>query len=210
MNTTPNVALIDYGAGNQASVARAFKYIGANVFVLSRPQSMQKYSHIVLPGVGSFKSSIKKIRELNWDECLIDIAKSGKPLLGICLGMQLLFTEGYEDGFSFGLDIIPGEVNSFSFDPKIFKLSIPHVGFDTVKVKNDSMLFKNFSETLDFYFTHSYRAICSDKYTASETIYGENFVSTVEKDNVVGTQFHPEKSQKNGLNLLKNFLNNYK
>ena len=104
--TEPNVAIVDYGAGNQVSVAKAFEYLGANVSILSNPESMDRFSHIVLPGVGSFNRSINFMRELNWDQSLIEIAKQGKPLLGICLGMQLLFSIGSEDGISQGLNII--------------------------------------------------------------------------------------------------------
>ena len=206
MKLKPNVAIVDYGAGNQVSVAKAFEYLGANVSILSNPESMDRFSHIVLPGVGSFNRSINFMRELNWDQSLIEIAKQGKPLLGICLGMQLLFSIGSEDGISQGLNIIPGEVNRFSFDTKVEGLSIPHVGFDTVYLNLNSKLFKNLSKEMDFYFTHSYIANCPDRYIVGETFHGENFVSAVENQNVAGTQFHPEKSQKNGLKVLENFL----
>ena len=209
MNTKPNVAIIDYGAGNQESVKKAFEYVGANAHVIKSPESMKMFSHIVLPGVGSFFRSINYMKELAWDKCLIDSAKSGKPILGICLGMQLLFSKGNEDGISLGLDIIPGEVKRFSFDQSLERLTIPHVGFDTVYFKNDSLLFKNLPKKLDFYFTHSYIAKCDDSYVSGETIHGERFVSAVEHENVIGTQFHPEKSQSNGLKVLKNFLNNF-
>tara|TARA_B100001057_G_C22576466_1_gene843258 strand:- start:174 stop:809 length:636 start_codon:yes stop_codon:yes gene_type:complete len=209
MNSKPNVAIIDYGAGNQESVKKAFEYIGAKAHVIKRPESMKRFSHIVLPGVGSFYRSINYMRELDWDECIIDNAKSGKPILGICLGMQLLLSKGTEDGISFGLDIVPGEVKRFSFDPSLERLTIPHVGFDTVYLKNNSLLFKNLPNELDFYFTHSYIANCVDSYVSGETIHGERFVSAIEKENVVGTQFHPEKSQSNGLKVLKNFLDNF-
>ena len=209
MISKPNVAIIDYGAGNQESVKKAFEYIGAKAYVIKTPESMNRFSHIVLPGVGSFYRSINYMRKLGWDKCLIDNAESGKPILGICLGMQLLFSKGTEDGISLGLDMIPGEVGRFSFDPSLERLTIPHVGFDTVYLKNNSLLFKNLSKELDFYFTHSYIANCVDSYVSGETIHGQRFVSAVENKNVVGTQFHPEKSQSNGLKVLKNFLNNF-
>ena len=143
MNSKPNVAIIDYGAGNQESVKKAFEFVDANAQVIKNPESLRRFSHIVLPGVGSFYRSINHMRELAWDECLIDNAKSGKPILGICLGMQLLLSKGTEDGISLGLDMIPGEVKRFSFDPILEKLNIPHVGFDTVYFKRNSLLFKN-------------------------------------------------------------------
>ena len=206
MKLKPKVAIVDYGAGNNASVAKAFEYLGANVDIINNPKSMHCFSHIVLPGVGSFNRSINFMRELNWDQCLIEIAKEGKPLLGICLGMQLLFSLGSEDGISQGLNIIPGEVNKFSFDTEVEGLSIPHVGFDTVYLNLNSKLFKNLSKELDFYFTHSYIAKCQEMYIVGETFHGEKFVSAVENQNVAGTQFHPEKSQINGLKVLENFL----
>ena len=209
MNSKPKVALIDYGAGNQTSVLKAFEYIGADVNILKNPQSMRDYSHIVLPGVGSFYRSINLIRKLNWDECILNLAKEGKPLLGICLGMQLLFTKGTEDGDSLGLDLIPGEVNHFSLNANLKGLRLPHVGFDSVYINNESLLFKNLPSNLDFYFTHSYTANCKDSFIISKTVHGKKFASAVENGNVLGTQFHPEKSQINGLNLLKNFLNYY-
>ena len=207
MNSIPNIAIIDYGAGNQLSVIRAFEYLGAKVSVLNNPNSMKDFSHVVLPGVGSFYRSVKLMKELNWDECLLDLVNSGKPLLGICLGMQLLFSKGTEDGDARGLNIIPGEVNHFLSKNNLINIQVPHVGFDTVNVMNDSLLFKDLSDKSDFYFTHSYIVSCPSEFVTGKTFHGKNFVSAVEQQNVVGTQFHPEKSQINGLNLLKNFIN---
>ena len=207
MKSQTFVGILDYGAGNHSSVVKSFEYLEAKVEIISNPKNIKYCSHIVLPGVGSFFKVINLIKKYEWDSHIKEFQKEGKPILGICLGMQMLFTRSSEDGESKGLDLIPGDIDRFSFDTSINKLRIPHVGFNTVTISKESFLFKNLSNELDFYFTHSYRAICADNFISGKAEYGEEFAAAVEKGCVFGTQFHPEKSQINGLNLLKNFLN---
>jgi glutamine amidotransferase len=156
-----------------------------------------------LPGVGSFSSAMDSIRRVNIDECLTEeVLVKEKPILGICLGMQLMCKSSTEDSFSHGLGFIKGVVSEFSQS----SLKIPHIGFNQVKVNNDSRLFKGINNLSDFYFVHSFRMADNINISHSTCIYNDEFIASYEQDNIAGVQFHPELSQTNGLKLLKNFI----
>ncbi len=203
------VVIIDYGVGNIASVEKACKYIGRNV-VLSRDASViKKASHIILPGVGAFKDAICALKESSLDSLIKSVIVDNTPILGICLGMQVLASVGYEDGEFEGLSIIENSTVS-RFDESKFntteKLKIPHIGWNGVHVvPNACPLFNDISEDSMFYFVHSYHINVSDEYVLTTTDYGYTFTSAVCKGNVYGVQFHPEKSSDVGLKLIENF-----
>lgn len=195
------IAIVDYGMGNLRSVQKAFEYLGIDARIGSDRALLADASHIVLPGVGAFADAAEALRRAGLDEELKRQIASGKPFLGICLGMQLLFDRSFEDGEHEGLSLVPGEV--VRFDVK--DLKVPHIGWNTVRVVKETPLFKG-AEDLCFYFVHSYHA-ASVAPDCVETVceYGYEFVSSVNRGNVFGVQFHPEKSGEAGLELLKNF-----
>ena len=202
-----SVAIIDYGVGNIRSVYNAFRYCDPSIEIdiVSNPECLSKYSKIILPGVGAFQDAMKKIIAAGFDEAIIREATNGKHILGICLGMQLLGTCSFEFGKFNGLNIIEGEVHSFEFVG--MDLKNPHVGWNSVHYNLEDVLFKEVQNDSDFYFLHSYYFVPKNSnYALCCTDYGINFASVIKKDNVYGVQFHPEKSQKAGLHLLKNFL----
>ena len=204
------VGIIDYGAGNLRSVCQAIKYLNLDSAVVSDSTTLSNYSHLILPGVGSFRRAMLALKKKDLHHAIPEIVKSGTPILGICLGMQLLASRGSEDGETLGLGLIHGDVDRFSFDPTSIGLKIPHVGFNTVNAKSDSRLFHGLQSGVDFYFTHSYRLLCRyDNDVSSTAFHGEQFVASLVQGVVAGTQFHPEKSQANGLRLLSNFLYNF-
>jgi imidazole glycerol-phosphate synthase subunit HisH len=200
------VTIIDYGMGNIGSLTNAFNYLGAKVKVSSEPDKIEKSSIVILPGVGSFHKAMKIIKKNSIDCAIKNIISKGNYLLCICLGMQLLASESVEDKFTKGLGIIPNKVKKFTL--KETKNKIPHVGFNQVFFEKKNKLFKGLSSGTDFYFVHSHR-ILPEKLTGdiAKTNYGVNFISSFVKDNIYATQFHPEKSQSNGIKLLDNFLN---
>ncbi len=198
------VAVIDYGAGNIGSLINSLRYLNVKPVVISEP-SKTNYSHIILPGVGSFGKLSKNLRKSNLNEYIYENLKKGNNLLGICVGMQLIFQESEESSGEKGLGIIEGKLE------KIFhtetKMPLPHVGFSKV-INSNSKLFKNIHENPYFYFIHSYclkKAPEKSNYCITE--YVNKFISFFEKDNIFGSQFHPEKSHKTGLKLIQNFLN---
>jgi len=201
-----SVMIIDYGMGNLKSVKRAFEECGASVFVSDDPKDLKEASHIVLPGVGSFADAMKYIREKNWiEEIKKAVSEDGIPLLGICLGMQLLASKGYENGENDGLGLIKGEVKRFI--PVSEEVRIPHVGWNEIEKQQEDPLLNDIPNGTDFYFVHSYYFDAEDeKDVLAKTPYNGGFSSIVRNGNVMGTQFHPEKSQKYGFQLIKNFL----
>lgn len=204
-----HVAVIDYGAGNLKSVVHAFNYLGAEVSIVNSPNS-NIYSHIILPGVGSFRRAMQLLRSSRLDDYIKEQSSRNTPILGICLGMQLLASRSSEDGETLGLNLISGDVDKFSFNPHECGLKIPHVGFSSISTFTESRLFLNMRQTVDFYFTHSYRLKCCKlTYASASAWHGEDFVPAIEYQSIAGTQFHPEKSQQNGLSLLNNFLENF-
>jgi glutamine amidotransferase len=200
------VAIIDYHMGNLASVRNALAKIGAASEVVSDPDAVKGYDKILLPGVGAFGDAMAHLRQNGMDEAVKAHAESGKPLLGICLGMQLLFEKSHEFGEHEGLGLIPGEV--VPFEPARFDAphKIPHMGWNALRQKGESPLFEGLRESFYLYFVHSYHAVCDPVYAIGETLYGYPFVSAVQKERVFGIQPHPEKSHDNGLRILKNFV----
>ena len=199
------IAIVDYGVGNLFSLNCSLAAIGAEVTVTSDPAVLEKADHILLPGVGAFEDAARKLRQDGLDQVLIHLAKQGKPLLGICLGMQLLFDKSYEYGEHAGLGLIPGEVVPMAGSiPE--NLKIPHIGWNSLhKVQNHPLL-QNIREGDCVYFVHSYYADrCQDAVIATAE-YGKDLTAAVAHRNVYGCQFHPEKSGPVGLAILKAFL----
>ena len=201
------VLVIDYGMSNLGSIRQALEQCGAQVFVSSKPVELKTATHIILPGVGAYKDGMDNLKKFGWLEALQKVVLKDKvPLLGICLGMQLLADKGEEGGITQGLGFVPGEVRKFV--PTKPEERIPHVGWNEVYPKGDNPLFAGIPAGTDFYFVHSYHSIPKNKENIMcTTPYCGKFVSGVVKDNVYGTQFHPEKSSRAGFQLLKNFLN---
>jgi len=201
------LAIVDYGMGNIKSISTSLKYLGVDdIYLSSDYEVLRSADKIILPGVGSFGEAMNKIKERSLDKYLYELVLEGsKPLLGICLGMQLLSKSSNEGGDSLGLSMVDAEVRRFESNG----IKIPHVGFNQVKINNDSKLYAGLLGEPDFYFTHSYKMTSDSNISASYCEYGERFVASFEKDNIAGVQFHPELSQRNGLKLLKNFIDNF-
>ena len=198
-------AIIDYGVGNLFSIRSSFRAVGEDAVVTSDCSVLEKADRLVLPGVGAFRDARKALSESGMENCILDLAKGGKPLLGICLGMQMLFERDYEDGVYEGLSLIPGEVRSIA--EKIpADLKIPQIGWNGLLFRNKSRLFKYINEGDHVYFVHSYHATGCEDWTTAVTEYGGLLTASVERDNVFGTQFHPEKSATVGLSILKAFV----
>ncbi len=199
------IAVIDYGMGNLRSVGKALEYVGADVVITGEPSKLKDSRALVLPGVGAFRDAVKNLKGKGIWDVVIEEVKKGKPLLGICLGLQLLFEKSYEFGETEGLGLIKGEVIKFNLPPE-FK--IPHMGWNQVFKKKESPLLEGIKEGEFFYFVHSYYVKPEEEgVVLTKTDYGGLFfTSSIEKDNVFATQFHPEKSQRAGLKLLENFV----
>ncbi len=204
------IAIIDYGMGNLRSVEKAFEKVGFDAVVTDKSETIEKADKIVLPGVGAFKDAKEGLQERNLVEPIINHINQRKLFLGICLGLQLLFTRSNEDGIHEGLNIIPGEVVRFKPDRLSGgdnqKLKIPHMGWNTRGAKKAVSILKGLPDNPYMYFVHSYYVIPDrDDVVATETEYGGAIVSMISIDNVFAMQFHPEKSQHYGLMILKNF-----
>ena len=199
------IGIIDYGVGNLFSLRSSFDAIGAQVVVSSDPEVLRKADHILLPGVGAFEDAVKKLRQSHMDEMVYEAVQSGKPLMGICLGMQMLFEKSFEYGQHQGLGILKGEVVPMAgLLPKALK--IPHMGWNALHITQpEGKLFRNTNEGDYVYFVHSYFAAGCEDSLAARTQYGQWLTAAVEKDNVFGCQFHPEKSGDVGLNILRAF-----
>ncbi len=205
---TAMIAIVDYGMGNIRSVEKGFIKVGADVRVTSDPAVIADSKGIVLPGVGAFKDCMKNLGNLNLLHTIVKEIQKGKPYLGMCLGLQLLFTESEEFGVCKGLDVFKGRVVKFSFDAgnTAQGLKIPHMGWNTVKLLKRPPIFTDIADNSYFYFVHSYYVVPDDSaIIAGTTEYGIEFTSMIWKDNVFATQFHPEKSQELGLKILKGF-----
>ncbi len=197
------ITIVDYQMGNLRSVQKALEKVGAPSLVTSDPHEIARAERLILPGVGGFPEAMEEIRSRDLVGPIRDFAASGRPFLGICLGLQLLFETGYEGGTHEGLGILPGEVVRFEI-PHEFK--VPHMGWNTVKVCQNHPLLEGIQTGDHFYFVHSYYVKPADpQIIALECDYGGNFCAMVARDNLMATQFHPEKSQANGLRLLANF-----
>jgi len=201
------IAIIDYGMGNIKSIISALKYLGLTDIIVSHDEDMlKKADKFILPGVGSYKQAMQNIQRMNLEQYLRLIAfEDQKPILGICLGMQLMGKSSNEESFMQGIGLVDGEVTKFNSD----KLRVPHVGFNQVIVNSNSKLYDGIKTESDFYFTHSYKMTSNTNINQSECEYGERFIASFEIDNIVGVQFHPELSQINGLRLLKNFIEKF-
>jgi glutamine amidotransferase len=201
------VVIIDYGMGNLWSVASAIKFLGKTPVVTGDLSKISESETLILPGVGSFRRAMNTIRNKSIDKAIFDSLQNPKSkLLGICLGMQLLGTSSTEHGLTEGLGLVQNEVVRLA-NSEINPIKIPHVGFNKVQMPRDSKLFEQISIDAYFYFVHSYAMqILNDSSKYTITTYGHQFVAAIESGQVFGTQFHPEKSQKNGLKVLENFL----
>ncbi|MHC0061526.1 imidazole glycerol phosphate synthase subunit HisH [Nostoc sp. UIC 10890] len=200
------IAIIDYGMGNLRSVANAFASLNYPAFITKNPEDLSQASHIVLPGVGAFGDGIKNLQAAGWVNILEkEVIENGKPFLGICLGMQLLATAGTEYGYHKGLNWIPGTVKRLETNESCIR--VPHIGWNDVHFLNKHCLYTGLGDFQVFYFVHSYVFYPEDtSRVCGVTYHGLEFVSSIQKGNIYATQFHPEKSQKAGLTVLKNFI----
>lgn len=199
------ITIVNYDMGNLRSVRNAFNYLGIDSEIVSEPEKILRAEKLVLPGVGSFRQAMETIKAKGlYDPICKRVLEDKIPIIGICLGMQLLAKSSDEDGYTEGFGFIDETCVKFDLDKKF---RVPHVGFNSVTInKNNATLFEGLKDGTDFYFVHSYRLGGVDKPFVSATCeYGEKFVAVFEQDNVFGTQFHPEKSQSNGLKMLINF-----
>ena len=200
------IGIVDYNMGNLASVINAFESVGVDIAVESDPKKLQNYDKLILPGVGAFGDAMEHLKSNGMDNAVKAYAKSGKPLLGICLGMQLLFESSEEFGSNDGLGLIEGKVVAFDESKFDHKLKVPHMGWNELFKQDNNKLFDGLDKEFYLYFVHSFHAVCDDKYAIGKTYYGYEFVSAVNKDNIYGIQPHPEKSHENGLKIIENFV----
>jgi len=209
------ISIIDYGMGNLRSVQKAFEKTGYEARIISSPQEVRDARALVLPGVGAFRDCLKNLDALNLIPPLVKSIQAGKPFLGLCLGLQILFSESEEFGITPGLDIIRGRVVRFpdrmaeqqgSSGENPARLKIPHMGWNTISIKRRPPCLEGIPDESYFYFVHSYYVVPEDRgVAAATTSYGVEFTSSIWKDNIVAFQFHPEKSQLLGLQVLRRF-----
>lgn len=200
-----SIAILDYGMANLRSVQKAFEHVGHRATIVSQPEQIEQADRLVLPGVGAFQDAVAVLRDGHFAEPILRHIHKGKPFLGICLGLQMLFDVGYEDGEHRGLGVLPGKCIRFDVDDA-FGLKVPHMGWNQLDVIRPSPLTRGVPADSSVYFVHSYHVVPGDEaIIATTTDYGRPFVSSIWRDNIVATQFHPEKSQKVGLQLLENF-----
>ena len=197
------IVIVDYGMANLRSVQKAFERVGADAAITSDPQAVAASNKLVLPGVGAFQDAIARLRETGLAEPIVDHIRRGRPFLGICLGLQLLFTRSMEDGEHPGLNVLAGDVVRFPDAPG---LKVPQMGWNQLRFNKNCPLFRGLPEASAVYFVHSYFAVPGDPtITSAEADYPTPFTAAIWKDNLFATQFHPEKSQAVGLTMLKNF-----
>lgn len=202
------IAIIDYGMGNLRSVQKGFEKIGSEAIITADPQVILQADRVVLPGVGAFRDCMRNLENGGFVEPILKVIAEGRPFLGICVGMQLLFTDSVEFGLYNGLDVIPGHVLRFPDQMTVAgeKLKVPQMGWNQLSFKRRPPAFNGIDDGSNVYFVHSYYVKPDDSgVIATTTDYGIEFCSSVWKDNVIATQFHPEKSQAIGLQILKNF-----
>ncbi len=200
-----DICILDYGMGNLQSVANAVGRLGYNPIVTFRRADIEKSGSLIIPGVGAFGEAMKRLNNLRLIELLNDrVLKDGIPIFGICLGMQMFAEQSTEGGLHEGLGWVKGKVERIPEAPNV---RIPHVGWNDLERDSESIMFKNIDETATFYFDHSFALTCDDSIVAATATYGSKIVSAIQHENIMATQFHPEKSQNNGLRLLRNFLN---
>jgi glutamine amidotransferase len=199
------IAILDYDMANLRSVQKAFEHVGAAAQIISKPEEVDRADQLVLPGVGAFADAVATLRERGLVEAIKRHVEKGKPLLGICLGLQILFETGYEDGEHTGLGILKGKCIRFDVDEKQ-GLKVPHMGWNQLTVRKASPLFRDLPPEGSVYFVHGYHVVPDDASIISTTTdYGGDFVSSIYRDNLMAVQFHPEKSQAVGLRMLANF-----
>jgi glutamine amidotransferase len=197
--------------GNLASVINAFAKVGADATLESNPDKLEHYDKLILPGVGAFGDAMEHLKENGMDKAVKAFAATGKPLLGICLGMQLLFESSEEFGETEGLGLIPGKVVAFDEGKFDHPLKVPHMGWNEMfQMRNEKLemrngLFSGLPSDFYLYFVHSFHAVCDEQYAIGKTHYGYEFVSAVQNGNIYGIQPHPEKSHENGLKIIENF-----
>jgi len=203
------VVVIDYGVGNVGSVLNILKRIGADAVISGREEDIATAGRLILPGIGAFDNGMRRLRATGLVPLLHErVIDAGVPLLGICLGMQLL-TQGSEEGVEPGLGWIDGDVVRFHFPEGTPGLRVPFIGWSTIEPCRPTRALKGIPADAEFYFVHSYHVRCSSDVVAAQTDYGYPFASAIEKDNIVGVQFHPEKSQRAGMAVLRNFLQRF-
>ena len=205
------IAIIDYGMANLRSVQKAFEQVGHRARIIARPEEIDRAEKIVLPGVGAFKDAVATLRQKELAGPIVRHIEKGKPFLGICLGLQMLFDKGYEDGEHDGLGVFRGSCVRFDVDDTM-GLKVPHMGWNQLTVRRPSPLVRDLPPESNVYFVHGYHVVPdrggggdADDVVATTTDYGRPFVSSIWRDNVMATQFHPEKSQRVGLKILENF-----
>lgn len=197
------IAIIDYGMGNLRSVQKAFEAVGHRAEVTPDPEAVARASKVILPGVGAFADAIAELRRTGLDQAFGEAVAAGKPCLGVCLGLQLLFDASEEDGLHQGLGLLPGRVVRFAPAPG---LKVPHMGWNTLRIVRPAPLFAGLEPDPSVYFVHSYHAVPADPaHVAAESDYPTPFAAAVWRDNLMAAQFHPEKSQKLGLAMYANF-----
>ena len=200
-----SISIIDYGMANLRSVQKAFEHVGARAEIISRPEEIDRAEKLVLPGVGAFRDAVATLRERELAGPIVRHIEQGRPFLGICLGLQMLFDTGYEDGVHQGLGVIKGACIRFDVDQSL-GLKVPHMGWNQLDFQRHAPIYKDLSDGCAVYFVHGYHVTPEDpSVIATTTDYGRPFVSSIWRDNVMATQFHPEKSQKVGLKILSNF-----
>jgi len=202
------IAIIDYGMGNLRSVQKGFEKVGFEAVVTADPRVVLAAERIVLPGVGAFRDCMRNLEQAGFVEPILRVIREGRPFLGICVGMQLLLTDSVEFGLYQGLNVIPGHVLRFP-DEMVAdgeKLKVPHMGWNQLAVRRPAPVFNGIKAGTNVYFVHSYYSVPdNESVVAATSSYGVEFCAAIWKDNIVATQFHPEKSQDAGLRILKNF-----
>ncbi|GMR03282.1 MAG: imidazole glycerol phosphate synthase subunit HisH [Thermodesulfovibrionia bacterium] len=196
------IAIVDYGMGNLRSVEKGFRKVGVNTTVTNKPEVIENADGVVLPGVGAFRDCMKELTSLKLVDAVVKAIKKNKPYLGICLGLQVLFSESEEFGRCRGLDIFRGKVMRFPAN----ELKVPHMGWNDIKIQKNNPLLRGIKDRTYFYFVHSFYIVPENtSIISTATDYGLEFASMICKDNVFAVQFHPEKSQTTGLRILENF-----
>jgi glutamine amidotransferase len=199
------ICIVDYGMANLRSVQKGFEQVQVPARIISRPEEIDSADKIVLPGVGAFQDAVATLRDRELAGPIIRHIEKGKPFLGICLGLQMLFDIGYEDGEHRGLGVVRGKCIRFDVDSTM-NLKVPHMGWNGLEIRRPSPLLRELPPGCGVYFVHGYHVVPDDvNVIATTTDYGRPFVSSIWRDNLVATQFHPEKSQKVGLQILANF-----
>lgn len=200
------IGVLNYGMGNLRSVANALSFLGLDFSIISTREDIRQADKLIVPGVGAFASGMKNLGDFGFIPVLTEeVLKKRKPILGICLGMQLFAERSFEDGETVGLGWVKGEVRKI--EPRDPALKVPHMGWNEGVLEKNSLLFSGIAEHSDFYFVHSYYLACGPEIVTMTCEYGMEFPASIEVKNIFGTQFHPEKSQNAGLMLLRNFAN---